>query len=65
MGATGSKEDLEFVHLVGKGFFGEVYKARYKGTRLQHIINGSGTNASGSPNKRAAQGGATTPSKSS
>lgn len=29
MGQTNTKEDIEFVELVGKGFFGEVYKAKY------------------------------------
>ena len=35
MGHGGSKEDLEFLNLAGKGFFGEVYKAKYKGSKVK------------------------------
>lgn len=38
MGHSGSKEDVEFVQLVGKGFFGEVYKAKYRGSRIKALF---------------------------
>lgn len=41
MGQTGSKEDIDFVQLVGKGFFGEVYKAKYKGSRVPSGVSHS------------------------